>query len=497
VSREIEESLKLVPLPWMLRDYPAPHMTHDDYWRLSEEERRHRSERLATLPTEWAGEPAAEPLLLYEAQQPPLYYWLMSQPLRLAGGLSLPARVVMIRHLSLALASLVIPLGFLIARRLFDRDDIAVGLVALIAALPEFLIDVCRVGNESLAVVVYSVLILLLLTRAEGGNHTRHALLLGTTLGVGLLTKTYFLTAIPAVLVVAGWRYGRTREGRRQLLPLAAVTFGLPAAMAGWWFLRNRIHLGSWSGMQEAVFMKDLGPWEMIQQALRVDWLGALDSAFFSHIWFGNWSFIQVRPWMYRFFGCIALIALLGLVVMVLRLWRSHQKERTAWLHPDHLLVLTSLYGFFILGIAYHVVITFAAKGLSATTGWYIYCLVAAEAALVIAGILTLSPSGARPWILPGMTACFAMLDLYATHFLLIPYYTGMTRHNTEGAVAAFHPGVLAETGVGTVLSRLLENKPDILSMPIMAVSWLLFVVATIGLVAISIRTRMKAEDPH
>jgi hypothetical protein len=93
------------------------------------------------------------------------------------------------------------------------------------------------------------------------------------------------------------------------------------------------------------------------------------------------------------------------------------------------------------------------------------------------------------------MTACFAMLDLYATHFLLIPYYTGMTRHNAEGAVAAFHPGVLAETGVGTVLSRLLENKPDILSPPVMAVVWLLFVAATIGLVAISFRTRMKAED--
>ena len=34
LSREIEASLRLVPLPWLLGTEPSPSVTHDAYWKL-------------------------------------------------------------------------------------------------------------------------------------------------------------------------------------------------------------------------------------------------------------------------------------------------------------------------------------------------------------------------------------------------------------------------------------------------------------------------------
>ena len=49
ISREVEASLALVPLPWSLRTEPAPSVTHDAYWKLPEEERSRREAALRQL----------------------------------------------------------------------------------------------------------------------------------------------------------------------------------------------------------------------------------------------------------------------------------------------------------------------------------------------------------------------------------------------------------------------------------------------------------------
>ena len=71
VSREIQESLKLVP--WV--DGPV---NHDRYWRLDESERKDREESLRSMPMAWQGEPVEDAARAYESQQAPLYYWLIA-----------------------------------------------------------------------------------------------------------------------------------------------------------------------------------------------------------------------------------------------------------------------------------------------------------------------------------------------------------------------------------------------------------------------------------
>ncbi|MDP8979309.1 MAG: hypothetical protein M3O35_01815 [Acidobacteriota bacterium] len=48
-SREIEESMRLAPMPWMQRDV-RQNVTHDAWWQLPDAARADREQRLRSLP---------------------------------------------------------------------------------------------------------------------------------------------------------------------------------------------------------------------------------------------------------------------------------------------------------------------------------------------------------------------------------------------------------------------------------------------------------------
>src|SRR5262245_24858905 len=48
VSREVQASLELAPMPWQFI-----RLKHDGYWRLPEAERADRERRLRSLPAQW------------------------------------------------------------------------------------------------------------------------------------------------------------------------------------------------------------------------------------------------------------------------------------------------------------------------------------------------------------------------------------------------------------------------------------------------------------
>jgi 4-amino-4-deoxy-L-arabinose transferase-like glycosyltransferase len=496
VSKEVQESLKLVPLPWLLRDLELPHTTHDEYWKLPEEERNRRQRAFGLLPREWAKQPGTVKLLNWEAQQPPLYYWILSFPLQLAGDWSLPGRVVLLRLLSVGLASLVVPLGFQIARRVLGSVEAATGIVALLAAMPELMVDLCRVGNDSLGLLMYSLLMYAAFRFVERPKRLSTAALLGLSLGLGLLTKAYFLTALPAVAVIMVCSCG---TGSRSVLRRRVLYQGLFAAtlaflISGWWYWRNHVVTGSFSGVMPDAALRNTSLWDVLRQIPRVDWRSALDSIMVSHIWFGNWSFLQVRSWIYHVFMYAVPLSLLGLAIVIVA-----PRVKKDWQFPflasrKHLIVLIVVYGFFWLGLLYHVLITFAAQGFSTSQGWYLYCQVVAEVLVITTGLLALSPAYVRPWVLPAATAGFGLLDLYTVHFLFIPYYVGLVSHRANGTLTAFHIGQLQGINWWDFLARLAIHK-SLLNVPGLLVIWACYVAATLGLIAIGFRAERTVRS--
>ncbi len=447
VSPEVAGSLSMTPLPYGHHKIDQPWLTHDAWWKLS------RRERGELRP------PAAAPPLNHEAQQPPLYYLLMAPVEWAAGQASLPARVLLMRLASLLIASLTVPFAFAAARRVLPGPA-AAAVAALIAAMPGFVMTAGRAGNDGISAAIFAAIVWLALRERPPG------LSLGALLGAGLLTKAYFLTAVPAIVALYAWK--------RRWRP-AAVALLTAGAISGWWYWRNYTLTGSWSGLQQVVAQRDIPLWSLAGRIPDVDWLRFFDIAFLSHIWIGNWSFLQVRGWMYRVFAVVAAAAVAGLV---LRLWRDKGGRSS-------LAVPAAFYGFFWLGLCYHE-LTFSALGLSSSAGWYLYAVVVAEALLVSLGLTAL---GRGAWVLPAVAALFALLDLYATHFLLLPYYTGLIAHRPDGGLASLQLTQLADGGFSLMLSRLM------LPPAAAAALWLAFLAATLALPVVAgraVRSRLS-----
>ncbi len=471
VSRRIEASLKLAPVPWALRYLPPPTVTEDTYWRLSREERSSRQGDVGTLPPAWATEDGSGGFTAYEALQPPLYYWIAAPLARWSRNLDLGSQVLLLRWFSLAIASLAIPLAFLVGRSVFRSDSLALGCAAVVAAMPEFAIDVGRVGNECLGIVLFTLLTRLMAEAVRGGINYVRALAIGLALGLGLLTKAYFLTAIPPVILLFAYEVWRARGARLHALSAALATGAVALPMAAWWYVRNLLTTGTLSGLSEAVMLNGkLSDISLVRRAGEIPWTTAVDGVLLSHIWFGGWSGLTIRSWMYHAFYLAIAVAGIGL----LRLWRQ-----------PAMLALAGVYAAFWMGELYDILLLFLSKGVATSMGWYLYAVVAAEVALTIGGLIAVLPlrwKNRAPLIgvLP-----FVLLDLYTVHGVSIPYYTGVLVHRSNGALGAIHPFHAGAIRIADILLRLTAYKTTLLSDTSLAVLWTGYLLATVALVPI------------
>src|ERR1019366_7405760 len=132
------------------------------------------------------------------------YYWMMAPAMWVcrALGAGLAGGGLALRFLSSLLASLVVPLVFLVGRQVWGAGRLALGCAAIVALMPGLALDVARGGDDCLAVVLFTLLTWLAVKMVQEGLSFKLAAATGLVLGLGLLTKAYFLTAIPAVLAV-------------------------------------------------------------------------------------------------------------------------------------------------------------------------------------------------------------------------------------------------------------------------------------------------------
>jgi len=409
VPVDIDASLDTWPRPWELRNL-APHSPRG--------------------------------LTAYEALQPPLYYWLATPLVWASRTWSLATQIMLVRYFSALIASLIVPLVCLVVYDVFEDERVAIAAAAMTALMPGLAIDVARVGNDSLAVLLFTLLIWL--GRRQAGWP------LGVALGLGLLTKAYFLTAIPAVLIFPrNWRW-------RVLVP--------PVAIAGWWYARNLMTTGTLAGLSESVMLRGTGAGELFQRAGHMLWLRAIDTILLSHIYFGGWSSLTIRSWMYHVFYLVVPIAALGVV-------RTIRRPGMPW--------LAAIYATFWLGQLYNAFLIFASKGVPASMGWYLYAVIAAEVALCVSG---------RYWVAATGALLFALLDLYTVHAVAIPYYTGMIGRKPNGALAALHIADVRGIRFWGVFDRLASFKP--LAPELLAFLWVLYLAASLALLWISLNAR-------
>jgi len=426
LSRQVAASLYLSPAPWMLRlhQLPKPVLTYEAYWALPAEQRSQLRSELLSLPQSWASAASDPAIANYEGQQAPLYYFIAAPVLRAVAHLTLPGQVLALRLSGLFLASAAVPLGYLFARRAFNDGGMAILATALVVAMPELFVNLCRVSNETLALLLGTSLLLLSAEFLQSARPWVYAPTLGLTFALALLTKAYFLALLPALIVLFWLRFPPARDGMRLLTSLG-IAFAIVALLAGPWYLHVHRMTGSWSGQMDDAATSHVSHWALLGQVIHVNWRSGFASILLSHIWFGGWSFLRFPAWTYIVVLLPAFGAGIGVCVYLVKWFRS---ERA----PDSVIAVAGFYLCFWAGLCYHVLVTYIHLGVSASTGWYLYCLVFAEAVLVVQGLGQLLGRRRLLWLVPCGVSLFALIDLYGLHALMLPYYAGLIAHAGE-----------------------------------------------------------------
>lgn len=470
ISQQVAASLYLTPAPWMLRlhQLPKPVLTYEDYWKLPAQERVKLLTQLLALPQSWTAEPSNPVIENYEGQQAPLYYYVAAPVLRACSSLSLPRQVLALRLFGLVLAGVALLLGFMLARCVLRDDTLGLLATALVAAMPELLIDVCRVSNEPLAILLCTALLLLAVKFVQSNQPGLYVPAIALTVGLALLTKAYFLAFVPGFLLVLLLRL-RTGCGGPKLVAQLAAAMAILAAVAGPWYWHVHRVSGSWSGQADDAAVHQLSRMALLAQVIHVNWRSGFASILLSHVWFGGWSFLRFPAWIY---ACALLPVAAAVVGMCIYAWKWFESG----MRPDAIIAVVALYLCFWAALCYHVLVTYVHLGVSASTGWYLYCLVFAEAVLLAQGMAQLFGFRAVPWLLAAGVTLLALIDVFGLNAYMLPYYSGLTSHVGDRVPAV----KLSAFSPLEIFSRLATVGPAGGSPEILKLAWAAYLLATL-----------------
>jgi hypothetical protein len=301
-----------------------------------------------------------------EAQHPPLYYLLLAPFYLLAKGWSWPGMFLLLRLVSWSFAFA----GFAIGCRATQQSLLSLNASPRLCLLapawpflfPEFFPEMARLGNDSLCLLLIGIAWYLLL-RLLSQRLVKIAAMLGLVLGLGLLTKAFFvpiLAGFICLLCFHGLREGDRRQFRNALIML--VTAG---AVGGGWYLYRYVTVGSFIVANDIMVVQQRGSvWMQIVQSFSVvEFFRGIGQLITSFAWAGTWSYGRFSP---IYTVPVILLAAVPFFNWLVRLrWAP-----TPVIAP--LFIATPM----VLGLAYYL-LTQIARGPSGagTPGWYLHIL--------------------------------------------------------------------------------------------------------------------------
>ncbi len=446
LSTELDAFLRNHPQSWMVEKTAPFLLSHDEYWREDSRQRDFQDRVLGEL--RFSGKYVEQPpLVQYEHNQPPLYYVLTAPVFAVASRFSsVPHTFIITRLWSVLLASFVIPAAFLLALAVFSNVAAANAVAFLVALFPGLYTGVVRVANDALTVPLACLVFVFLTAFLKTGNPLYfRALCVGMI--AGLWTKAFFVPILAGALVALfghlKWKHGLVLWG--------VALLGCP------WYVYNFAYTGSWTGLSETVRAKT-SVVSSLGVLAQMDWMNVLTSARKLHIWIGNWSFLDVRTWMYQAVTWLFVLGAAGLL--------EGLRRRKKW----RLAPVLAAYAAFLAGVAYHATQAFQADGISTAAGWYLTSAIPLEAVIFVAGA-EMWPRRYGKWFILTMAVFEVALLAYTTMFVEVPYYSGFTSHGPSGSLMAYHP---SRGDFGMMSVRLLRFTPFVPPF----LPWLIFPVA-------------------
>ncbi len=182
--------------------------------------------------------------------QTPLYYILSAILYKTCAGLFNESSTEQILRIVPLLCGLVnIEICFRFMRVVFpDRGDLQMIGTLVCGTMPMNIYMSQVVGNEPMAGTLSAIVLLLCVRRImaqQQDKSIRSAAVMGLLLGLALLTKATAILLIPLVMISFLLTPAISFSSLKRLQKPIATTMGLIVLIAGWYYIRNWIRLGS------------------------------------------------------------------------------------------------------------------------------------------------------------------------------------------------------------------------------------------------------------
>lgn len=289
----------------------------------------------------------------YEDHQPPLYYLLAAPVYRLTDG-----SLIALRLFSALLGGIVVLSAYALGRALLpDRPQIALGMAALVAFLPQHVAILASVNNDALGWALTGLILWLTMLYVKAmplAGRRISPLLLGALVGMGFITKasTYFLAGLVPLAILLRW-WSQREAGSARSLARDGLLFAGPALLIGaLWWLRNFGVYGfpDFLGLR-AHDLVVAGQPRTAERIALVGWGAYLAESLqttFNSFWgqFG-WMALPMPQWIYLGLQALLLAAFGGLVLDDTLLRRKRPAlspaQRNAWIVLWTALLLAAL----------------------------------------------------------------------------------------------------------------------------------------------------------
>jgi hypothetical protein len=315
----------------------------------------------------------------WQAQHPPLYYFLLTPVYQATRHLGWGRHLLTLRLVSYLLGwgawALAVCGCLLMARRVPQGNSplwrwAALGTAWWPLAFPGWFPEFARLGNDSLSALLATGVWWLAVHSVRKGLTTQLGIFLGVLLGAGALTKGLFLP-VAAGLALYWLVRALTLGGWRGLLPVAgrvALMVLVMASIAGWWYLSESQPYGYPLRSDEVSEFRqggglikglatNLTPWA---------WLRGHAALITTVAWAGTWSLAR-PPYIF-----IAPLAATVVLVGAGYLWnlRRFPIDDSVWL-PFWMAAPV------LAGLSGHAMLRIAMSGQAITPGYYFHVLCA------------------------------------------------------------------------------------------------------------------------
>src|SRR5215210_7071605 len=356
----------------------------------------------------------------YAANHPPLYYATMV-PLYAASAAASPVmQQYLLRLAAIPFGLLTVYAAYRATRSIFPGDAfLTVTVPAVVAFQPQISYESAMVNNDIVAIAMTSLILWGVIAGMRDRFPLRLCAAIGVALGLDLLAKGSAITVAPiiaaALVLGAGWRDWRG-------LLVRGVIIGVPAVLvsAPWYLFLHKTYsdfsgltrvkeLQYWNGPMGSFFELLKDP-EFIVNRFRETW-GEF-----------GWRQIHLRPELLWAIAIPTILALVGLGVYAIIVWRGLPSSRidpVMRLEPwqRNALIVLAL----TCVVAYLAVVQFGTS-FALSQARYYFPAVNAGALLLMLGLRTLLPGQTRPAAQGVVVGALVLLNIVIMTGYVLPF---------------------------------------------------------------------------